>query len=163
MSPDLSPEIRRSDSSRPETRAPQRTVSVSAPYQDFRRICDELLAEARRADDYLVDGRMSDTGMEIVVEVEQLLDKLYRSTWGTKECLKRIVIAISSQINNVQWTQAHVGFLKDIFLLLRNSYLIDDSLVGECLKLIREHGLEVFRGSIAETEVRKKYRIVEMD
>ncbi len=162
-SPDLAPEVRRSDASRPGTRAPHGTASESASYQDFRRICDELLVEVKRADDYVVDGRLSDTGMEVVVEVERLLDKLYGSTWGTKECLKRIVLAIGSQIYNVQWTQAHVGFLKDVVRLLRISYLVDDSLVEECLKLIRVHGLEVFRGTIAETEVRKKYRIAEVD
>ena len=110
-----------------------------------------------------MDGRLSDTGMEVVVEAEQLLDKLYVNTWGERECLKRIVLAIGSQIYNVQWTQAHVAFLKDVVGLLQISYHIDDSLVEECLKLIRVHGLEVFRGTIAETEVRKKYRIMEVD
>ncbi len=159
---DLAPEDRRSNASRPQMRGPYGTASESASYRDFRRICDELLMQAKRADDYLVDARLGDTGMEVVVEVEQLLDELYSNTWGTKECLKRIVLAIGSQIYNVAWTQAHVAFLKDVVRLLRISYLIDDSLVEECLKLIRVHGLEVFRGTIAETEVRKKYRIEEV-
>ncbi len=121
------------------------------------------MMEVKRASDYLVEGTMSDMGMEVVVEVEQILDELYRNTWGTNECLKRIVVAIGSQIYNVRWTAAHVGFLKDVVRLLRISYLIDESLVAECLKLIRDHRLEVFRGSIAETEVRTRYRIVEVD
>jgi len=121
------------------------------------------VAEIKRADDYLVDGSVSETGMEVVVEVEQLLDELYQTRWGKKECLKRIVVTINSQINNVRWTQAHVEFLKDILVLLRNSYLIDDSLIEECYKLIKEHGLDAFRGTISDAEVRKKYRIVEIE
>ncbi len=160
---ELIPETRRPASSRAEIHPPRRRVADPAVYRDYRKICDELMAELKRADEYLADGMMSDMGMEVVVEVEQLLDKLYRCRWGEKECLKRVVVAISSQINNVRWTEAHIEFLKDIVLLLRNSYLVDDSLVRECYRLIRAHGLEAFRGTIAETEVRKKYRIVEVE
>lgn len=160
---DLGPVIHPSHSPTPEVRAPRKSAVDSVAYHEFRRICDDLMMEVKRASDYLVEGTMSDMGMEVVVEVEQILDELYRNTWGTNECLKRIVVAIGSQIYNVRWTAAHVGFLKDVVRLLRISYLIDESLVAECLKLIRDHRLEVFRGSIAETEVRTRYRIVEVD
>ncbi len=101
--------------------------------------------------------------MEVVVEVEHLLDELYANGSGKHECLKRIVVAIGSQLYNVQWTSAHVTFLQDVANLLHTSYLIDDSLVSECLKLIKSHDLELFRATVAETEVRKKYRITEAD
>ena len=78
----------------------------------FRRICDELLLEAKRADDFLVDGLLIDTGMEVVVEVEAILDTLYGIKWGKNECLKCVVLAIGSQVNNTHWTQSHIGFLE---------------------------------------------------
>jgi hypothetical protein len=154
--------FRRSDGGEPDRETPG-PAKATASYKDFRRICDDLFAEAKRAQIYLLDGKLSDTGMEVVVEVEELLDRLYANAWGQDESLKRIVVAIGSQLNNVDWTDAHVGFLKNVVSLLRNSYLIDDSLVTECLELIREHGLEVFRGTVTETEVRKKYRIAEVE
>jgi hypothetical protein len=163
MSPDVVSDVKRPDASGPARRATQGRASEAATYQEFRRICDELLVEAKRADNFLVDGLLSDTGMELVVEVEELLDRLYGIERGKHECLKRIVVAIGSQLYNVQWTRAHIGFLKDVVRLLRSSYLIDDSLVEECLRLIRSHGLEVFRGTVTETEVRKKYRIIEVE
>jgi hypothetical protein len=163
MSPDVAFEARRPEVSEREVRSPRGSVKEAAAYQDFRRICDDLLSEAKHADDFLVDGLLSDRGIEVVVEVEALLDALYRTKWGEYECLKRIVLAIGSQLYNTQWTCAHVGFLKEVATLLRISYHVDDSLVAECLKLIRSHGLEVFRGTLTETDVRRKYRIVEAE
>jgi hypothetical protein len=140
-----------------------RATSRSTADQDYRRICIELESEAMRARDHLEDGKLRDTGMEVVIEVEQLLDELYANGSGKHECLKRAVVAIGSQIYNVRWTEAQVAFLQDVANLLNASYLIDDSLVRECLKLIKSHNLELFRGTVAETEVRKNYRITEVD
>ena len=47
-SPDLAFEIRRPDISRPEMREPHRTAGETASYRDFRRLCDDLLAGAKR-------------------------------------------------------------------------------------------------------------------
>ncbi len=82
---------------------------------------------------------------------------------GARECLKRVIVAIRSQINNIQWTTDHVSFMQDIARLLRNTYQIDESFIEECYKMISGYGLEVFRGTITETEVRKRYRIVEVE
>src|SRR5258708_2586673 len=49
----------------------------STNYREYRRICDELAAELRHAGGFIVDGEMSDEGLEIVVEVEAMLDRLY--------------------------------------------------------------------------------------
>jgi glutamate synthase domain-containing protein 1 len=138
----------------------KRSVNT-ANYQAFRRLCDRLVDELEQADDYLVDGRLSDEGAGMIVEVEQILDELYRVSWGSRECLKRVVVAIRSQINNVQWKTVHVCFMQDIARLLRNTYQVDDSLIKECYKIISGYRLDVFRGTITATEVRKKYRIVE--
>lgn len=141
--------------------SPRTRPSKSGVYQSYRRLCARLVAELERADDYLVDGGLSDEGMEVVVEVEQILEELYRVPWGKHECLKRVVVAIESQIKNAQWTVDHVCFLQDIARFLQNTYQIDDAFVRKCYDMMAGYGLDVFRGTVAETEVRKKYRIVE--
>lgn len=145
----------------PVSRPRTKVLLQGENYGAFRRTCDRLAAELRRVDDYLKDGVLCDEGMEVVVEVEQILDDLYRVDYGQRECLKRIVVAINSQINNIRWTASHSGFLRDTALMLRNSYLVDDSLVKECYALIKRYGLDPFRGTVSESPVLKRYRIVE--
>jgi hypothetical protein len=132
-------------------------------YYDYRRICDALAAELKQADSYIANDTMTDEGLEIVVEVEGLLDELYKCNWGERECLKRAVVAISSQINNIQWTRVHVAFLKDVVHLLQITYLVDDSFIAMCYCVIRDHMLDQFRGTVMATEVKKRYKIVEVD
>ena len=155
----LRPEATRAGSSKESRKRP----AGKANYQAFRRLCERLVAELERAEDYLIDGRFSEEGVGMILEVQQILDELYRVPWGNRECLKRVVVAIRSQINNIQWTTDHACFMQDVARLLRNTYQIDDSFLKECYKMISGYGLDVFRGTITETEVRKRYRIVEVE
>lgn len=141
-------------------RAPQvvRLPDRVTGYPNFRRICDELVAAASRLDEYLQNDLIADEGLEVVVQVEHLLEVLYECKWGESESLKRIVVAIQSQVNNAKWTKQHVEFLKDIVLLVRGRYLIDPPFVNECMDLIAEHGLDEFRG-IMSGEVVHRFRL----
>ena len=113
-------------------------------------------------EDFLVDGKVIEAGLEVFVEVEHLLERLYECPWGEGECLKRVVVAVQAQINNSWWTQAHVQFLDDIVGRLRVRYLINEAVVRECYELIELHGLDPFRGGVSEPEVRKRFRIQEV-
>ncbi len=134
----------------------------SASYRAFRRICDQLRSEIGRIDEFVDNSSVTDEGLEVVVEVEHLLELLYDCPWGEGESLKRVVVAIQSQVANAKWTVNHVDFLKDVINRLRIRYLINDAVVDDCYELIETHGLEEFRGSVTETETRKKYRIEEV-
>lgn len=134
----------------------------SQTYQVFRQICDDLRRELQRAKDFLVDGKVIEAGLEVIVEVEHLWERLYECPWGEGECLKRVVVAVQAQLNNSCWTQAHVQFLDDIVGRLRVRYLINEAVVRECHELIELHGLDPFRGGVSEPEVRKRFRIQEV-
>jgi hypothetical protein len=81
----------------------KRPIRDEATYEEYRRICEALVLEVGQAYQYLVGDSMDENGVGVVVEVEQLLDRLYRCEWGAPECLKRVVVAIWSQTNNVRW------------------------------------------------------------
>ena len=132
-------------------------------YDGYRQLCLDLEAEVARADGYLVGGKMSDEGLEVVVEVGSILDRLYQCKWGNNEYLQRVVVAIYSQVNNVEWTAAHVAFLRGIARILRITYVVNERVIDECYDLIEQNGLEPFRGSVTETGGQKRYRIVEVE
>ena len=71
-----------------------------------------LRGELQRAEDFLVDGKFTEAGLEVIVEVEHLLERLYECPWGEGECLKRVAVAVQAQVNNAWWTQSHVDFLR---------------------------------------------------
>jgi hypothetical protein len=131
-------------------------------YRSFRRICDHLAQELNNIDDFLIKDEITDEGFEVVVEVEHLLEDLYDCPWGENECLKRTVVAIQSQVNNIHWTRQHVDFLKDIVSYLRVRYLIDEATVNACYNMLAARGLDPFRGTVSEPKVVKKYRIDEV-
>ena len=95
--------------------------------------------------------------------MEQLLRDLYKCPWGKDECLKRIVVALRSQIGNAVWTRSHVAFLDEALRLVRGRYVVDESAVREVMSLVTRHGLDKYRGTISEPAVRKRYKIVEVD
>jgi hypothetical protein len=131
-------------------------------YRSFRRLCDRLAEELNNIDDFLLKDEIADEGFEVVVEVEHLLEDLYDCPWGENECLKRTVVAIQSQVNNINWTRQHVDFLKDIVNYLRVRYLIDEATVNACYTMLADRGLDLFRGTVSEPKVVKKYRIDEV-
>jgi hypothetical protein len=151
------------DDSDKHNRASARVAAErSTSYRSFRRTCDQLRLEIGRIDEFVDNGIVTDEGLEVVVEVEHLLESLYDCPWGEGESLKRVIVAIQSQVANAVWTAKHVDFLKDVIARLRVRYLINADVVNDCYELIETHGLEEFRGSVTETETRKKYRIEEV-
>lgn len=133
-----------------------------ATYRIFRTSCDRIIEELSKIPRYFHGNAVSDEGVEVVAEVEALLEDLYECRHGQGEILKRIIVAIQSQVNNVQWEKSHAEFLTDIFAFLRVRYLIDESVVATCYDMIKEHGLDPFRGSVATPLAAKRYRIEEI-
>ena len=131
-------------------------------YPAFRRLCDDLLEELKAIDSFFVGDTVSDEGAGIVIEVEELLERLYACPHGHGESLKKVVVALQSQVNNAQWDSRHVGFLRDAIKNLRVRYLVDDSAVDACYELMKVHHLDEFRGTISEPQVVKRYRIEEV-
>lgn len=131
-------------------------------YQAFRRLCDNILEELARIDAFVVQNELCDEGSEVVAEVEALLEVLYACPYGQGESLKRVVVAIQSQVNNARWDRRHVSFLRDVFRFLRVRYLVDEATVKTCYDFMKERGLDPFRGTICEPQVVKRYRIQEV-
>lgn len=129
---------------------------------DFRRTCDALLLELRRLDDFWSDEVLADEGLEVTVEVRQLLSDVFVCEWGKGDCLKRAVVAIESQIGNTNWTKPLAKFVEAAISLLRLRYLIDEQVVEEILDLVEAHGLDPFRGTVSQPQVRKQFVIQEV-
>ncbi len=130
-------------------------------FEEFRRICSALRHEVSKAKQHLTDGVVDEFGLPAILHIEDLLDELFDCDWGQSECLQRVTVAIESQIKNVEWTSTHVGFLEEYIAFLACRYLIDEFVVSECIASIKSHGLDPFRGTVAEPERLKEYRIVE--
>jgi hypothetical protein len=141
------------------TRQPPRE---STSYPVYRRLCDETFKELERIDAFIVEGEVSDEGMEVVAEVEALLEQLYACPYGQGESLKRVVVALQSQVNNARWDRRHIDFLRDVVRYLRVRYLVDEATVGACYDMMKAHGLDEFRGTIGAPWVVKRYRIEEV-
>ncbi len=128
----------------------------------YRRHCDDLCREVQRLPEFLLNDRVIDEGLEVVVEIEATLDNLYECPWGQSDKLKAVVMVIRSQILNAAWDRRHVEFLSRVAQALRLAYLIDDCFVDSVFQMIDENDLEPFRGTVTETSVRKRYRMEEI-
>ena len=148
--------------SRPREKHQAGPTKNVANYRAFRCICDDIAQELSRADTFLQGDEMREEGAEIVAEVEVLLEDLYGCPYGQGECLKRVVVALQSQVGNARWDRRLVDFLKEVFGFLRVRYLIDETTVAACFDMMETHGLNPFRGTIREPRVAKKYRIQEV-
>jgi len=137
-------------------------ASVEGRYRRFRELCDLIVEEVRRADDYMDAEVLRDEGLEVVVEVLALLEQLYDCGWGEGENLKAVVVAVQSQVNNAIWKQPHLAFLQEFMPYLRVRYVVDETAVDECYATIERHGLDPFRGTISLDGALKKYRIEEV-
>ena len=82
----------RSGGKRPAAQPPTQNPSS---YRDFRRLCDRLVEEAGKLDDYLSGNQVADEGLEVIVEMESLLENLYDCPWGTP----RTSSGLSSRFN----------------------------------------------------------------
>jgi hypothetical protein len=132
-----------------------------ADYQKFRAICDEIIAEIEQLETYFQGDELDSDAAPYILEIEDALERLYSCHWGENDSLKMVVVALQSQLNNAQWDRRHVTLLRNRVAGLRKAYLIDDQFVNECYQEIDELGLNEFRGTLSEGELRKRYRIVE--
>lgn len=139
----------------------QASAAKHAEYQKFRAICDEIVAQVNQLEAYVTGEALDSDAAPHIVEIEDALERLYACHWGEGESLKMVVVALQSQLNNVQWDRRHVELLKNRVRRLRTAYLIDARFVDDCYQEIEELGLNQFRGTLSEGEVRKRYRIVE--
>ncbi len=133
-----------------------------AVHQAFLQLCDDLLDELGNIDAFIVDNEVTDEGTAVVAEVEAILEELFDCPYGQGDSLKRVVVAVQSQVNNARWDRRHVDFLRDVFRFLRVRYLVDESSVKACYDYMRARGLDSFRGTIGEPQVVKRYRIQEV-
>ncbi len=124
-------------------------MASPARHRRFRQLCDLIIGDVRRADGYFAEGALTDEGLGFVVEVLAHLEELYRCGWGEGEYLKRVVVAIQSQVNNAAWDRAHLAFLQEFMPYLRNLQQVDDKTVDVCFAAIRRHDLDPFRGSLS--------------
>ena len=136
--------------------------SQGSLYPEFRRLCDEIINELSQIDEFFIGDEVSDEGLEVVVEIEELLERLYSCPYGKGESLKRVVVAIQTQVNNAQWARRHVEFLKEVIRFMRVRFLVDEAAVDHCYELIKAHDLDEFRGTVSEPQVVKHYRIEEV-
>jgi hypothetical protein len=124
--------------------------------QQFSQICERVLQELDDLDaaDYLADGKVSDEGAGVVAEIGSLLEQLFDCPFGEGESLKSVVVAIQSQTNNADWTSEIVAFLRDTMQFLRARYLVNDQTVDEVYQILKEHGLDRFRGSVSDRGIK---------
>ena len=125
----------------------------------YRRICDDLEAESRQLDAFVVDGVLSDEASGIVAEIQNLLEALYDCPFGEGESLKMAVVSIQSQLNNAEWTRRHVNFLRAAIRHLRVRWIVNEQTAQEVNEMIQEHELDPFRGTISEPDGLARYRI----
>ena len=95
-----------------------------------------------------------------MIEYEGGLADLYRLQWGEGEFLKRFVTAIEAVLKNADWTKKHVEFAIDAASYLRGRFSLGERDIDECFELATSHGLDPFRGTVREPEVRHPYKIV---
>lgn len=143
----------------PRSRHPQDVAANRA----FRRLCNSLIEELGKIDVFFVGDEVSDEGAEVVTEVEALLEELYDRPYGQGESLKRVVVAVQSQVNNARWDRRHVDFLRDVFRFLRVRYLVNEATVIACYDAMKARGLDPFCGTIGEPRAVKRYRIEEVE
>jgi hypothetical protein len=127
----------------------------------FRRICDAILTETSQLQEVLVGDQLGADKFGPVVEIEALLEQLYDTPWGEAESLKRIVVAIQAQIHNSTLDTRHLSFLTEVFHNLRVRSQIDSAAVEEVQCAAKRHKLDLFRGTVSEPVVLKRYKIVE--
>ena len=142
--------------------APQKPPANIAAYGAFRRLCGGIFEELGRIDAFFVEDAVSDEGSEVVAEIEALFEDLYACPYGQGESLKRVVVAVQSQVNNARWDRMHVEFLRDVIRFLRVRYLVDEAAVDACYDIMKARGLDPLRGTICQPQVVQRYRIEEV-
>jgi hypothetical protein len=129
----------------------------------FKRICNDLDAEVSELRASLVNETVPDEASGVMAEIQRLLELLYDCPFGQGESLKSVVVALQSQLNNAQWTAKHVDFLHAAVQHLRVRSVVNDQTVDAMNELIKEHGLDVFRGTVCDSPVVTTYVIRKTD
>ncbi len=114
-------------------------MSDTPAYETFRSLCNAILEELERRDK-----------AQAVAAIGELLERLYDCGHGDDDALKRVIVAVQSQVNRVAWDEAHTRFLFDLFSFLRWRRRLDGETVARCYETLKQHGLDPFRGSVAQ-------------
>lgn len=130
-------------------------------YKQFRQLMDALVEEIDKAPDYVENDVVTNEGSSVTVEVDELLRRVAEIPWGQGESLKLAVTVLRIPTRNARWTPQHIQFLQEAARLLRVQYLIDSSTVGMLKQLLKAYGLDIFRGSVTQPEVLRRYKIIE--
>ena len=140
-------------------------IDDRASQQEFSQICQKILIELDdlEAADCYVDGIVAHEGAGVVAQVDSLLETMFDCPFGEGESLKSVVVAIQSQVNNVDWTRDIVKFLRNVMSFLRVRYVVNDQTVDEIYDMMREQNLDPFRGSVSDRDIKTRYRLVEVD
>ncbi len=130
---------------------------------EYRRFCDELVADARGLQEHFASGGNTEDAAGLAAELEAILESLYDCRFGEEDAIKSVVVAIQSQVLNVIWTQEIASFMVDVAAFLRARFTIDAETVDTVNDIIEEHGLDVFRGTVSEPQVRSSSRHVKSE
>ena len=144
--------------------------SVYVPKRDdadglkrFGLICDDLIGEINSLAEHLTGGILDDEFAGPAAEINSLLKSLYNCPFGQGESLKSIVVLLQSQLNNAEWTARHVNLLRSTMCFLRVRNVLNDQTVAEIRDMIKESGLNIFRGSITDVGFVSKYRVQKVE
>lgn len=131
--------------------------------QQFSQICQRILCELDSLElaEYFADGKVTAEGAGVIAEIATLLEAMFDCPFGEGESVKSVAVAIQSQTNNVEWTEQLTVFLRDVMKFLRARYVVNDQTVDEVYQMMNEHGLDQFRGAISDSDVKKRYRLIE--
>lgn len=131
--------------------------------REYRRICDSIKAEVRLLNDHVHDGYVADEAFGVIAEIQDLLETLYDFPFGEGESLKSVVVAMQSQLNNVRWTKQHVDFLTAAIQYLSVRWVVNEQTADEIDDMIEDCGLDVFRGTVSDSDVLVEYRIEKVE
>jgi hypothetical protein len=131
----------------------------------FANICQRVLCELEDLEqsDCLAGGKVSEEGAGFIVQIDDLLESLFDCPFGQGESLKGVVVAIQSQTRNADWTQEIVSFLREAMVFLQARYAVNDQTIDEVYEIIKEHGLDPFRGTVSDEGIKTQYRLVRVD
>ena len=136
-----------------------------AARQEFSQVCQSVLTELNdlEAADYYVNGVVTSEGAGVVAQVGSHLETMFDSPFGEGESLKSVVVAIQSQVNNVDWTRDIVEFLRKAMSFLCVRYVVNDQTVDRIYDMMKEQNLDPFRGSVSDRGIKTRYRLIEVD
>ena len=87
---------------------------------------------------------------DLIVQIEQCLEKLMAVKFGKTECLQRCVVAIQNVLLRIDWEQQHVNFVEDVSGFLKSRSHIDDSTVDHVYQILSSSNLDPFRGILTQ-------------